>query len=67
LENKVKYTFLLALICFSSYQLFSQDNRLVCVAAFNYYPAIFQDTDGAVKGFYVDILDELGKNGSMAQ
>jgi len=31
------------------------------VAAFNYYPAIFLDKDGAVKGFYVDALNEISQ------
>jgi len=35
--------------------------QVVKVGAFNFYPAIFQDTDGVVKGFYVDALNELGK------
>ncbi len=34
---------------------------VVKVGAFNFFPAIFQDTDGVVKGFYVDALNELGK------
>lgn len=33
--------------------------RLVRVGAFNYYPAIFLDDDGQVKGFFVDMLDEI--------
>ena len=35
--------------------------RVVRVGAFNYYPCIFQDSDGLVKGFYVDALEELGR------
>jgi ABC-type amino acid transport substrate-binding protein len=35
--------------------------NVVKVGAFNFFPAIFQDTDGVVKGFYVDALNELGK------
>ena len=31
------------------------------VTAFNYYPAIFRDTDGKVKGFYVDMLADIAK------
>lgn len=33
--------------------------RLVRVGAFSLYPAIFQDTDGKIKGFYVDMLAEI--------
>lgn len=35
--------------------------RLVKVGAFNYYPAIFKDTDGQIKGFYVDALADLAE------
>lgn len=31
------------------------------IAAFNFYPTIFQDKDGTVKGFYVDFLNEIAK------
>jgi PAS domain S-box-containing protein len=31
------------------------------IAAFNLYPTLFQDTDGTVKGFYVDFLNEIAK------
>jgi len=33
--------------------------RLVKVGAFNYYPGIFKDHDGQIKGFYVDALADL--------
>jgi PAS domain S-box-containing protein len=61
-NKKSQYAVLLILLCFTSHLIFSQDEKSVRVAVFNYYPAIFQDTDGIVKGFYVDILDELGRN-----
>ena len=35
--------------------------RLVKVGAFNLYPAIFKDSDGQIKGFYVDALADLAK------
>lgn len=31
------------------------------IAAFNFYPTLFQAKDGSVKGFYVDFLDEIAK------
>ncbi len=31
------------------------------VGAFNFYPGIFMDSDGLVKGFYVDALNEIGE------
>lgn len=39
----------------------AKSQQVVKVGAFNFYPAIFQDTDGVIKGFYVDALNELGK------
>ncbi len=39
----------------------AEEPRVVRVGAFNYYPGIFRDTDGVIKGFYVDSLDEIGK------
>lgn len=40
---------------------FVDAQRVVKVGAFNFYPGIFQDKDGTVKGFYIDALEELGK------
>ncbi len=40
---------------------FAAEPRLVKVGAFNYYPAIFQDRDGQIKGFYVDALADLAR------
>ena len=47
------------LFAFSPATLWGKEIRTVRVAAFNYYPAIFLDTDNKVRGFYVDMLDEL--------
>jgi len=35
--------------------------RTVRVAVFNFYPAIFRDKAGQVRGFYVDLLEEIAK------
>lgn len=35
--------------------------QVVRVGVFNYYPAIFLDADGVVKGFYVDMLAEIAR------
>lgn len=35
--------------------------EVVKVGAFNFYPAIFLDDDGVIKGFYVDALKDLEK------
>ena len=31
------------------------------IAAFNFYPTLFQDKDGSVQGFYADFLSEIAK------
>jgi len=49
----------LALI--SAFPLFSAESRTIRVGAFNFYPGIFQDTDGSIKGFYVDTLTKIGE------
>ncbi|MFB9272892.1 GAF domain-containing protein [Lutibacter litoralis] len=41
----------------ASNNLYSQ--KVVKVGAFNFYPAIFQDNDGEIKGFYVDAFHEI--------
>ncbi|SNB45170.1 transporter substrate-binding domain-containing protein [Geobacter sp. DSM 9736] len=56
------------MLCFLLITLFptlplaaSPAERIVRVGAFSYYPAIFQDRDGSVKGFYVDTLEAVAK------
>ncbi len=41
--------------------LWGKDVPTVRIAAFNYYPAIFLDTDNQVRGFYVDMLSEIAE------
>ncbi len=51
--------FILAIIfCSNS---FAAEQRVVRVGAFNYYPGIFKDKDGQIKGFYVDALADIAK------
>jgi len=50
---------IILLILLASIQV-AQSRSVVRVGAFNFYPAIFQDDDGVVKGFYCDALKELG-------
>lgn len=51
---------LLLIIPFTSHADMAQ-NRVVRVGAFNYFPGIFKDKDGVVKGFYVEALSDLGR------
>jgi two-component system, cell cycle sensor histidine kinase and response regulator CckA len=39
----------------------SPGERTVRVAVFNFYPAIYQNKAGEVRGFYVDLLEEIAK------
>src|SRR6056297_2768914 len=41
--------------------LWGKDVPTIRVAAFNYYPAIFLDTDNQIRGFYVDMLSEIAE------
>lgn len=49
------------LVFLSCSSLFAAEPRVVRVGAFNYYPAIFRDNDGVVKGFYVDALADIAQ------
>lgn len=58
--NKYIVSTLCMLLALMSYlALSAADQRVVRVGAFNYYPGIFKDTDGTVKGFYVDALADI--------
>jgi len=50
---------LFLLLCVTG--LFAAEHRVVRVGAFNYYPGIFKDNDGVVKGFYVDALADIAR------
>ncbi|ADH85354.1 response regulator [Desulfurivibrio alkaliphilus] len=59
-ENHKKIIIFCALlIVFFPSSLWCREIPTIRVAAFNYYPAIFLDTDSKVRGFYVDMLDEI--------
>ncbi|GFO60652.1 hypothetical protein GMST_29770 [Geomonas silvestris] len=55
--------FLFCLCSFKDQALHAETvpKRVVRVAAFNFNPAIYQDRDGRVKGFYVEMLDEIAR------
>jgi len=54
-------TLCMLLVLISCLALYAADQRIVRVGAFNYYPGIFKDTDGTVKGFYVDALADIAQ------
>jgi len=64
-KNKMKKMILWAvgiiLVLLGGISLEAAEPRVVRVGAFNYYPGIFKDTDGVVKGFYVDALADIGR------
>lgn len=39
----------------------SAQQQTIRIAAFNFYPTLFQAKDGSVQGFYVDFLQEIAK------
>lgn len=55
------YLFLSLCILFLSLYANSQNQRIVKIGAFNYYPANFLDNDNVVKGFFVDAFKEIEK------
>ncbi len=57
-----KYLLLPLFIFITITALHASGPRIVRVGAFNFYPGIFKDIDGIVKGFYVDSLAEIAKN-----
>lgn len=56
-----KTSLYLIFILISAMQLFAKDQKTIKVGAFNYYPAIYQDKKGVIKGFYIDALNDLAK------
>jgi len=47
------------LILLSCIPVMAAEPRIVRIGAFDYYPAIFKDKDGVIKGFYVDALADI--------
>lgn len=39
----------------------AKPTQVIRIGAFNFYPGIFKDSDGAIKGFYVDALAEVAR------
>ena len=61
MKKHFSLTALVILLMSTMQHLLAAEPRLVKVGAFDSYPVIFQDKDGIVKGFYVDLLTEIGK------
>lgn len=45
---------ILIILCILALSFHSYTQKIIRVGAFNYYPAIFKDSDDEIKGFYVD-------------
>lgn len=58
-----RYLILLLLLSLGINSIVARDSlaRVVRVGAFNYYPAIFQDDNGEIKGFFVESFNEIEK------
>jgi len=54
-------TISILLLLLSSMPLFADEPRSIRIGAFDYYPAIFKDNDGTIKGFYVDALAAIAE------
>jgi two-component system, cell cycle sensor histidine kinase and response regulator CckA len=52
--------FIVFLIVFPVQHTLAAEQRVIKVGAFNNYPVIFKDTDGNIKGLYVDLLSDIG-------
>lgn len=50
---------IVCIICLPAFISNIYSQRVVKIGAFNFYPAIFQDEDGQIKGFYVDAFKEI--------
>ena len=60
--KRVFLSALLTLILMAASSIVSADQATppkIRIAAFNFYPTLFQAQDGTVKGFYVDFLNEI--------
>jgi ABC-type amino acid transport substrate-binding protein len=62
-QNEKSILWVVAILFFllGGISLEAAEPRVFLVGAFNYYPGIFKDTDGVVKGFYVDALADIGQ------
>jgi PAS domain S-box-containing protein len=49
------------LVLLSCMSVMASETRVVRIGAFDYYPAIFKDKDGIIKGFYVDALTDIAQ------
>lgn len=61
MKSALLYTVLFILVVIFCSNSFAAEPRVIKVGAFNYYPGIFKDKDGQVKGFYVDALADIAK------
>jgi len=52
---------LLAICFFLLILIHANAQKVIRVGAFSYYPAIYQDINGEIKGFYVDAFKEIEK------
>ncbi len=60
--KKIYLLFGLIILLFSSASLsYAAESKIVKVGAFDNYPVIFKDSDGVIKGFYPDLLADIGK------
>lgn len=61
MKNTIRLCSFILLLLSITLSAYAAEPRLVRVGAFNYYPGIFKDRDGQIKGFYVDALADLAR------
>lgn len=59
--TKHRHLLWISLLVWLPMPVLAEPERTIRVAAFPYYPAIFQNQDGEVEGFYVDMLSEIAE------
>lgn len=60
-QNYILLAISVLLLLLSGISLSAAEPKVVRIGAFNFYPGIFKDTDGVVKGFYVDALADIAQ------
>lgn len=58
-KNILKCSLFLLLFFSCIQNFYAAEDGIVKVGAFQNYPVIFKDTDGSIKGFYVELLNEI--------
>ena len=61
MKKHILITIVMAIALTNVTAVHGAEPRIIKVGAFNFCPGIFKDTDGVIKGFYVDALADIEK------